>query len=104
MLTQRTDHVQLILSRNQETTNTCIQHYKSALRAIYDAPPMIAQTNKSLAGSIISTTLSSNYLCLQCSLVISENEIDTHGSQKSHRFCMFTRIAHNHILGADIPI
>jgi len=98
--------VQLILSRSQETTNSCIQHYKSALRAIYDAPPKIAQTSKSLAGSIIHTTLSSNYLCLQCSLVISEKEIDTHGSQKSHRFCMLIKIVHYNIIivGADIPV
>lgn len=105
MLTQHADHVQLVLTRNQETTNSCIQHYKSALRAIYDAPPKIAQTNKSLANSSIThTSLNSNYLCLQCSLVINEAEIDAHGSQKSHRFCMLPKPAYKGFVGADTSI
>lgn len=104
-LTQHTDHVQLVLTRNQETTNSCIQHYKSALRAIYDGPPKIAQTHKSLANSsVVRTTLSSNYLCLQCSLVVNEAEIDAHGSQKSHRFCMLPRRNRNVFVGADTYI
>lgn len=101
MLTQHTDHVQLVLTRNQETTNSCIQHYKSALRAIYDGPPMIAQTSKALAGSSVQTTLNSNYLCLQCSLVINEADIEAHGNQKSHRFCMLPRPFHLVAISAD---
>lgn len=89
MLTQYTEHVQMILTRNQETTNSCVSHYKFALRSIFDGPPKVAQTNKSLSGSETETTITSNYLCLQCSQVIKESEIDAHGSQKSHRFCTF---------------
>ncbi|CAN8105013.1 unnamed protein product [Discula destructiva] len=85
------DHVQLVLTRNQETTNSCIQFYKSALRAIYDGPPVVAQTNKSLTGSAVHTTLNSNYLCLQCTLVINESEIEEHGNLKSHRFFVESR-------------
>lgn len=87
MLTLHAEHVQRLMDHDQETTNNCIQHYKSALRAIYDDVPLIAQISKSLSGPATAATINSNYLCLQCPIVMKEADMPTHGKQKSHRFC-----------------
>lgn len=87
MLTQHPEHVQRLMDHDQETTNNCIQHYKSALRAIYDDVPLIAQISKSLTGPATAATINSNYLCLQCPIIMKEADMPTHGKQKSHRFC-----------------
>lgn len=87
VLTQHTEHVQRLMDHDQETTNNCIQHYKAALRAIYDDVPLIAQISKSLTGSATAATINTNYLCLQCPIVMKEADMPTHGKQKSHRFC-----------------
>lgn len=88
VLTLHTEHVQRLMDHDQETTNNCVQHYKAALRAIYDDVPLIAQISKSLNGSATAATINTNYLCLQCPIVIKEADMPTHGKQKSHRFCM----------------
>lgn len=89
MLTQHTEHVQQLLSQNQETTNTCMQHYKAILRQIYDNVPIIPQVRKSIKDSSISGTITSNFLCLQCPIIMSHDDIAKHGDKKSHRFCGF---------------
>ncbi|KAI2634554.1 ubiquitin carboxyl-terminal hydrolase [Xylaria nigripes] len=84
------EHVQLLLSNSQDVTNSSIQYYKMLLRVVFDKDPIIAQTSKSTDGQI-ATSLTSNYLCLQCSAILSEEERVKHGHKKSHRFYVDSR-------------
>lgn len=65
---------------------TCISHYKMSLRTIFDNTPIIPQTSKNGEGQAM-TSLTSTYLCLQCSTTVSEEDRLKHGSKKQHRFC-----------------
>lgn len=89
MVLPPTEHVQQLLSQSQETTNTCIQHYKAILRQIYDNVPIIPQVRKSVKDNVITASLTSNFLCLQCPVVMSHDDVVRHGDKKSHRFCKF---------------
>lgn len=80
------EHVQRLLSQTQEVTNTSVAHYKMILRGIFDSIPIVPQTSKSSDGNAI-TTLTSNYLCLQCPSTVTEEERLKHGNKKMHRFC-----------------
>ncbi|KAI0857547.1 ubiquitin carboxyl-terminal hydrolase [Xylaria cubensis] len=84
------EHVQLLLSNSQDTMNSSIQYYKMLLRVIFDKDTLIAQTSKALDGQI-TTSLTSNYLCLQCSAILPEEERVKHGNKKSHRFYVDSR-------------
>ena len=57
------------------------------LRKIFDTPagPLQATKNANGGGSY---ALTSNYLCLQCPVLVSEDDRIKHGSKKAHRFCM----------------
>jgi ubiquitin carboxyl-terminal hydrolase 22/27/51 len=68
----------------------CVQHYKSILRCIFDNVPLIAQTTRGPEGQAI-TSLTSNYLCLQCPTIVSEDDRIKHGSNKQHRFYVESR-------------
>ncbi|RYP33921.1 hypothetical protein DL767_004548 [Monosporascus sp. MG133] len=84
------EHVQLLLSNSQDVMNSSIQYYKMLLRVIFDKTPAIPQTFKSPDG-IIATSLTSNYLCLQCSTIVPEEDREKHGQKKSHRFYVDSR-------------
>lgn len=56
------------------------------LRNIFEQTPMVAQTYKNSDG-LAATSLTSNFLCLQCSSIVSEEERLKHGNKKNHRFC-----------------
>ncbi|KAI0127967.1 hypothetical protein BJ170DRAFT_723400 [Xylariales sp. AK1849] len=84
------EHVQLLLSNSQEVMNSSIQYYKMLLRVIFDNTPLVSQTSKSL-DNVAATNLTSNYLCLQCSTIIPEEERAKHGQKKSHRFYVDSR-------------
>lgn len=58
------------------------------LRVIFDNTPLVPQTCKGPDGQIV-TSLTSNYLCLQCSTIVPEEERSKHGNKKSHRFCKY---------------
>ncbi len=64
-----------------------MMHYKIILRKIFDQAPIVPQTFKAPEGQPI-TTLTSNYLCLQCPMTLIQEDILKHGSKKGHRFCM----------------
>ncbi|KND90908.1 putative ubiquitin carboxyl-terminal hydrolase 8 [Tolypocladium ophioglossoides CBS 100239] len=81
------EHVQLLLSQGQEVMNSSIAHYKMILRGIFDATPIVPQTSTNQEGRPI-TSLTANYLCLQCPTTVSEEDRLRHGTKKSHRFCM----------------
>ncbi|KAI1080287.1 ubiquitin carboxyl-terminal hydrolase [Whalleya microplaca] len=84
------EHVQLLLSNSPDITNNSIQYYKMLLRVIFDNTPLVPQTSKNLDGQVI-TSLTSNYLCLQCSTIVPEEERVKHGNKKSHRFYVDSR-------------
>lgn len=65
--------------------NSSITHYKLILRGIFDATPIVPQTS-TLDGRPV-TSLTSNYLCLQCPSTVTEEERLRHGTKKQHRFC-----------------
>lgn len=87
ILTLRTEHLQLLLSNGQEALNSCVSHYKMILRGIFDQIPVVPQTSTGSDGQPI-TSLTSNYLCLQCPSTVTEADRLKHGNKKSHRFCM----------------
>lgn len=66
-----------------------IQYYKMLLRVVFDKTPAIPQTYKSSDG-LVNTSLTPNYLCLQCSTIVPEEDREKHGQKKSHRFCEST--------------
>jgi ubiquitin carboxyl-terminal hydrolase 22/27/51 len=63
-----------------------VAHYKMILRGIFDSAPIVPQTSKSADNTPI-TSLTSNYLCLQCPTTLTEEDRLKHGTKKSHRFC-----------------
>lgn len=81
------EHVQLLLSQSQEVMNSSIAHYKMILRGIFDTSPIIPQTSTNPEGRPV-TSLTSNYLCLQCPVTVEEADRLDHGTEKLHRFCM----------------
>ncbi|KAJ4121998.1 hypothetical protein NW765_004825 [Fusarium oxysporum] len=83
------EHVQLLLSKNQEVMNSSITHYKLILRNIFDATPIVPQTSTQEGRPV--TTLTSNYLCLQCPMTVSEEDRLKHGTKKQHRFYVDSR-------------
>ncbi|QUC22203.1 uncharacterized protein UV8b_06444 [Ustilaginoidea virens] len=84
------EHVQLLLSQGQEVMNSSITHYKMILRGIFDSTPIVPQTSTSQEGRPV-TSLTSNYLCLQCPTTVTEEDRLRHGSKKSHRFYVDSR-------------
>lgn len=81
-----TEHVQLLFSQAQDVLNTSIAHYKMILRVIFDNSALVPQCSKSATGQPV-TSLTSNYLCLQCPSILTEEERLSHGKKKAHRFC-----------------
>ncbi|EFY92423.1 ubiquitin carboxyl-terminal hydrolase 2 [Metarhizium acridum CQMa 102] len=84
------EHVQLLLSQGQEVMNSSIAHYKMILRGIFDSTPIVPQTSTNQEGRPI-TSLTSNYLCLQCPTTVTEEDRLRHGTKKSHRFYVDSR-------------
>lgn len=83
------EHVQLLLSQSQDVMNRSISHYKMILRGIFDTTPLVPQTTTNLEGQAV-TTITSNYLCLQCPTTVTEDDRLKHGNKKSHRFCAYS--------------
>lgn len=77
------------MAMGQEVINNSIQHYKLILRAIFDHEPLVVQTSKGTDTSAVAGTvhLTSTSLCLQCSIIVPEEERNKHASKKQHRFC-----------------
>ncbi|KAL7619963.1 hypothetical protein AAE478_010510 [Parahypoxylon ruwenzoriense] len=84
------EHVQLLFTNREDVMNSSIQYYKMLLRVIFDNNPLVPQTSKGPEGQI-TTSLTSNYLCLQCSTIVPEEERIKHGNKKSHRFYVDSR-------------
>lgn len=81
-----TEHVQMLFTKSPELTSNAIQHYKMVLRVIFDRPALNSQMSISSSGNL-RTSITSNYLCLQCSLTTDEAGKKSHGLIAAHRFC-----------------
>ena len=57
------------------------------LRGIFDTTALVPQTSTNQDGRPV-TSLTANYLCLQCPTTVTEDDRLKHGNKKSHRFCM----------------
>ncbi|EPE03402.1 ubiquitin carboxyl-terminal hydrolase-like protein [Ophiostoma piceae UAMH 11346] len=76
------EHIEQLFGQGQETINTSIFHYKIILRKIFDQPPIVPQTSK-LSNDQPVTTLTPNYLCLQCPTTLRPEDINKHGNVES---------------------
>ncbi|KAK2778296.1 ubiquitin carboxyl-terminal hydrolase 2 [Colletotrichum kahawae] len=79
------EHVQKLFSQSQDVMNSSVFHYKMILKNIFEGTPIVPQTSKNPDGQAI-TSLTSNYLCLQCSTIVTEDDRLKHGTKKQHRF------------------
>ncbi|KAI5925615.1 ubiquitin carboxyl-terminal hydrolase [Camillea tinctor] len=84
------EHLQRLLCSSQEAMNSSIQYYKMLLRVIFDNTPIIPQTSKDPTGTV-ATSLTSNYLCLQCPAIVPDEDRAKHGDKKMHRFYVDSR-------------
>ncbi|KAG9229858.1 hypothetical protein BJ875DRAFT_176361 [Amylocarpus encephaloides] len=85
------DHLQMLLANGgPERMNKSIHNYKTCLRVIFDNTPIVPQTSKTTKGHPF-TTLTPNYLCLQCSATTTEQGRREHGAEFSHRFYVESR-------------
>lgn len=80
------EHIQRLLTRSQDVTTNTIQHYKMLLRVIFDNTPIIPQTSKA-PDNLPVTSLTANYLCLQCTTTATDEDRSKHGKLKAHMFC-----------------
>ncbi|RFU24222.1 hypothetical protein B7463_g12119, partial [Scytalidium lignicola] len=85
------EHLQLLLSQGpvDRMVNT-IQHYKTCLRVILDNTPVVPHTSKTPKGQAF-TSLTPNYLCLQCTVTTTARDRIKHGTETSHRFYVESR-------------
>ncbi|SPO05086.1 related to ubiquitin-specific protease 22 [Cephalotrichum gorgonifer] len=84
------EHLERLLTSSQDNLNQSIGHYKLMLRKIFDGPAGPLQVTKNANGGG-SYALTSNYLCLQCPVLVTEEDRIKHGSKKAHRFYVDSR-------------
>ncbi|RDW73872.1 hypothetical protein BP5796_07314 [Coleophoma crateriformis] len=78
------EHLQMFLQEPERMQNT-ILHYKNCLRVIFDNTPIVPQTSKTVKGHAL-TSLTPNYLCLQCTTTTTGQDRTIHGTETKHRF------------------
>lgn len=81
------EHTQRLLTKSPEVTSNTIQHYKMLLRVIFDNEPLIPQTSQDIMSRRPITTLTPNFLCLQCPTTCTIRERSLHGQMRAHMFC-----------------
>lgn len=79
------EHIQRLFTQNQDVMSNAITHYKSTLKCIFDQSPILSQSCQTLEGQAL-TTLTPTYLCLQCNLIMPEEDITKHATKRQHRF------------------
>jgi hypothetical protein len=84
------EHLQMMLGTNRaDCMDNTIKHYKNCLRVIFDNTPIIPQTSKTTKNQPL-TSLTPNYLCLQCTVTTTERDRIAHGTETGHRLCNFS--------------
>ncbi|RDL30436.1 Ubiquitinyl hydrolase 1 [Venustampulla echinocandica] len=85
------EHMQMLLgSSAPDRMNRTIQNYRTCLRVIFENTPIVPQTSKTQKGQPF-TSLTPNYLCLQCSATTTEQGRIEHGTETCHRFYVESR-------------
>lgn len=79
------EHIQRFLSGSGDRLQHTVTHYRACIRVSADNP-MVSQTSKNAKGQGL-TTLTPNYLCMQCSSTVTSQGRYEHGKATSHRFC-----------------
>lgn len=88
------EHIQQLLNPNhEERMKNTITYYKNCLRVVLDNTPIVPQTSKAPKSPPL-TSLTPNYLCLQCERTATAQDHVKHGQETSHRFCMLGCNAH----------
>jgi ubiquitin carboxyl-terminal hydrolase 22/27/51 len=82
------EHLRLLITKSPDSASQTIRSYKKLLQVIFDNTPIISQTSKSPDGLPI-TSLTPNYLCLQCSATCTAKDRPKHGALTKHRLCIF---------------
>lgn len=81
------EHIQQLLNpAHEERMRNTITYYKNCLRVVLDNTPIVPQTSKTPRGPPL-TSLTPNYLCLQCERTATAQDHVKHGQETSHRFC-----------------
>jgi ubiquitin carboxyl-terminal hydrolase 22/27/51 len=88
------EHLRLLMTKSQDSGTQTIRSYKKLLKVIFDNTPIIAQTSKTPENPPV-TSLTPNYLCLQCSATCAAKDRPRHGEVTKHRLCKCGR----HICG-----
>lgn len=84
-----TEHLRFLLAGPVDTLTTTVSHYKQCIRSIADSNLVVPQTSKTADGQAL-TTITPNYLCLQCSTTTTAAGRIEHGRETKHRFCMLS--------------
>ncbi|KAF7874457.1 uncharacterized protein EAF02_008434 [Botrytis sinoallii] len=84
-------HIQQLLNpAHDERMRNTITYYKNCLRVVLDNTPIVPQTSKTPKGPPL-TSLTPNYLCLQCERTATAQDHVKHGQETSHRFYVESR-------------
>lgn len=86
------EHVRILLEGPVDILESTIRNYRTCLCVVSDTTPIVPQTSKAPSGQPL-TTLTPNYLCLQCSATTTVSGRIEHGMETKHRFCMCHCIA-----------
>ncbi|PVH76016.1 ubiquitin carboxyl-terminal hydrolase-like protein [Cadophora sp. DSE1049] len=84
------EHVRILLEGPVEILENTIRAYRTCMCVVSDTTPIIPQTSKTPAGQAL-TTLTPNYLCLQCEVTTTASGRVEHGMETKHRFYVESR-------------
>jgi len=84
------EHLRLLITKSQDSATQTIRSYRKLLQVIFDNTPIISQTSKSPENPPV-TSLTPNYLCLQCSATCTARDRPRHGTLTKHRLCMYSK-------------
>jgi ubiquitin carboxyl-terminal hydrolase 22/27/51 len=82
------EHIQLFLTGPTERLQHTVTHYRDCIRVSADNPT-VPQTTRNSKGQGL-TTLTPNYLCMQCTSTVTSRGRIEHGKATNHRFCRDT--------------
>ena len=85
------------MTKSQDSAHQTIKSYKKLLQVIFGNTPIISQTSKSPDDPPV-TSLTPNYLCLQCSATCTAKDRPKHGALTKHRLCKSCLISGTNLL------
>ncbi|KAI9680762.1 MAG: hypothetical protein M1817_004202 [Caeruleum heppii] len=87
------EHVQAAFSTDSIINAMSIKNYTTLLQCLYQRPTFVSQTSlrQPYKEGDALTSLTSNYLCLQCATICNRDELDKHGKASQHCFAVDSR-------------